>query len=595
MPPKSDLGSSVDVEKDALEQHPFHIDCYEFASDVAARLSEESIGEKLCGYFVDEQFNGTDAIYIDGLRPPQGALPGDLIQWKSLGKREVLGVDAPFLFAKENLNVSHLVQGQLNNKWLLNAIAGVRSKQEMLKELFVSSRYSSKGLYTIKLFKNGIWRYVHIDDTVPVDLSGYPIYATLSDPNEIWIMLLEKACAKLHGCYESLGKGFVDEAFRDLSGGAPLSLDLRTGRGEKLRQKGQLWALLNAALADGAIITSSRSANAQKLPGGLSTNSSCRVLTGNSYTVLFVGIVEDPLTKFKANIMRIRNPWGGRSWEGAWSVKSSQWEDYPKMKFQLKNMLPSMDWTEPDGTFLMDFRDFLEQYDQLSLLFELQDGWASQRIQGKWRDGSTVSGPGGAPRDVTPSAFVCNPQYGFSLSNESDVHIVLSQSDTRWTNGTYSDVDRAIGFTVCALSGNHLRVHSFWKEKVKNNPYWAYKREVSDRFTLAPGNYAIIPCTYEAGKQGEFFLDLFTSTHADVFDSMEEEDGKSDIPEEDSDSNENASAFTISNIYPENERLVDLALRSMQQTVSRLAISARALREEICRQESRIMKLETKI
>lgn len=45
------------------------------------------------------------------------------------------------------------------------------------------------------------WRYVHIDDRIPCDRKGRPIYAHGKDVNETWVMLLEKAYAKLHGCY----------------------------------------------------------------------------------------------------------------------------------------------------------------------------------------------------------------------------------------------------------------------------------------------------------------------------------------------------------------------------------------------------------
>ena len=80
--------------------------------------------------------------------------------------------------------------------------------------------------YTVKLFKDGRWHYMHIDDRIPVDLSGRPIYLRGVNPNETWSMLLEKAYAKLHGCYESLASGFIDEALRDLTAGATLYLDL---------------------------------------------------------------------------------------------------------------------------------------------------------------------------------------------------------------------------------------------------------------------------------------------------------------------------------------------------------------------------------
>jgi hypothetical protein len=64
-------------------------------------------------------------------------------------------------------------------------------------------------------------RIVIVDDYLPYNQHGKLIYAHCLDKNEIWVPLLEKAYAKLHGCYAALESGTETTAFLDLTGGAP--------------------------------------------------------------------------------------------------------------------------------------------------------------------------------------------------------------------------------------------------------------------------------------------------------------------------------------------------------------------------------------
>ena len=52
------------------------------------------------------------------------------------------------------------------------------------------------------------------------------IYLRSNTPNEFWAALLEKAYAKLYGCYEALHSGFTTKALQDLTGGIVQSFSL---------------------------------------------------------------------------------------------------------------------------------------------------------------------------------------------------------------------------------------------------------------------------------------------------------------------------------------------------------------------------------
>ena len=265
------------AELKETEQSPIEIQCIEYTDDDAARLAEENIAADLTDVYTDVQWNGMESIYRDFSRPPMGALPADLIKFCRISALEITGVDNPSLFPKTKQEaegeeekkgdadadadaesekkedeeggkeseegkggkdgtdstsesmpsrLDDLVQGQLENRWWLTALTPLLDLPTYLRNMFVSKRYAAKGLYTVKCFKEGRWRYVHIDDTIPCDMAGVPLFSRSTNPNAVWILLLEKAYAKLHGCYERLGTGVVEEAMRDLTLGVACSITI---------------------------------------------------------------------------------------------------------------------------------------------------------------------------------------------------------------------------------------------------------------------------------------------------------------------------------------------------------------------------------
>jgi hypothetical protein len=56
--------------------------------------------------------------------------------------------------------------------------------------------------------------------------NGSLAFARCEQPNEMWVPLLEKAFAKLHGSYEALASGFVDTGLRDMTGLPTLTYQL---------------------------------------------------------------------------------------------------------------------------------------------------------------------------------------------------------------------------------------------------------------------------------------------------------------------------------------------------------------------------------
>ena len=98
-------------------------------------------------------------------------------------------------------------------------------------------------MYRIKICKNGVWREVTIDDLIPCFAKGEPAFAQ-SIKKDLWVPLIEKAYAKVHGGYHQLRGGNVSEALADLSGCPTVSYQLDDDNMRQMIQGGQFWKLL---------------------------------------------------------------------------------------------------------------------------------------------------------------------------------------------------------------------------------------------------------------------------------------------------------------------------------------------------------------
>ena len=94
----------------------------------------------------------------------------------------------------------------LNNEYFLSAVSILSQRPPLIERLFDTKIWNREGIYRLKICKGGEWIQVTIDDLFPCEPFGEPLFANCAN-NEIWVMLLEKAYAKVHGSYYLLKGG----------------------------------------------------------------------------------------------------------------------------------------------------------------------------------------------------------------------------------------------------------------------------------------------------------------------------------------------------------------------------------------------------
>jgi hypothetical protein len=112
-----------------------------------------------------------------------------------------------------------------------------------------------------RFFKDLSWRYVIIDKRIPVyNSAGDYIYGKCAVPEELWVPLIEKAYAKLFGCYYSLIGGFIDEALEDLTSMVPEKKTLHDRNGHFHEDPEEFWQFLMSCKRHHCLMGCSRKA-----------------------------------------------------------------------------------------------------------------------------------------------------------------------------------------------------------------------------------------------------------------------------------------------------------------------------------------------
>ncbi|CAF1331017.1 unnamed protein product [Rotaria sp. Silwood1] len=370
-------------------------------------------------------------------------------------------------YEKEDLN-----QGGVGNCWFIAGCGALtlnkRCREQVIPEnqSFDESDYA--GIFHFRFWLYGEWYDVVIDDQLLCNQDNELIYCyNKKDKNEMWAPLLEKAYAKLHGSYQTLDGGDINEALINMTGGLDETFNLSKLDAKKDKQpnyKETIKRIMYQAFAKNSMLGCSidpspskskedSSEPEEELPSGL--------FAGHAYIVIDTQDITTNDDK-KVSLVKIRNPWGsGTEWNGDWSDKSPVWDDVSK---EVKKKLTYEE--VQDGEFWMSWDDFFSNFHELEICH-------------------------------------CGPSSFEAIARQLDSSKPVDQSEVKDQASVNNDIQN----TQLKLSKKELK-------QVAASEY-GNRSVITKRFRLPIGTYVIIPSTADDDRTAEFLLRVFTEKKLD--------------------------------------------------------------------------------
>uniref|UniRef100_A0A671V007 Calpain 1, (mu/I) large subunit b n=1 Tax=Sparus aurata TaxID=8175 RepID=A0A671V007_SPAAU len=390
-----------------------------------------------------------------------------------------------------------ICQGALGDCWLLAAIGSLTLNERLLHRVVPHGQTFNRqyaGIFHFQFWQFGEWVDVVIDDRLPVK-DGELLFVHSAEGSEFWSALLEKAYAKLNGSYEALSGGSTTEGFEDFTGGVSEMYELK-------KAPRDLYRIIGKALERGSLLGCSIDITSAFDMEAVTFK---KLVKGHAYSVLDVS--SDPHQEPLGS--------GGVDRSSEWSSIDSAEKDELLCKME-------------DGEFWMSFQEFLRQFSRLEICNLTPDAlsedstsfWNTTMFEGGWRRGSTTHSGS-------------TPQYKICLLEEDDdpeddeaacsFLVALMQKDRRRYRRHGQDV-HTIGFAIYEIPeeyrgchGVHMKKDFFLRHSsCARSETFINLREVSTRLRLPPGEYLIVPSTFEPAKEADFVLRVFTEKQSET-------------------------------------------------------------------------------
>jgi hypothetical protein len=236
-------------------------------------------------------------------------------------------------------------QGELGNCYFLSALSSLAEVPQRIQNMFPNDKVHKNGVFECLVYIHGFPMKICVDDYFPFMTDSKEIAFTKVSNNStrnIWPMILEKAWAKVNKNYENTIAGNSGEAFEFLT---PAPIDIMYHEAHK----DIIFKKLKDADRNNWIMCTDITDIEDTDAGHLAEMG---LVSNHAYSIIDTKEYDDRGIKYQ--LLKLHNPYGTVEWTGDWSDSSDRWTPEMQELFQYK--------PEDDGTFWIDYRDFLDFY-----------------------------------------------------------------------------------------------------------------------------------------------------------------------------------------------------------------------------------------
>ena len=271
---------------------------------------------------------------------PEDVDENDLNNWEKIKWERVENIfmSNDYQVFYDKIEKEDIIQGNLGNCYFLSAVASLSKYPNLIEKLFFFKEKSNEHCYGCYFRINGIWKLVILDDFIPCYGSYKKNFAfSHTNGNELWVILLEKAWAKLNGNYARIIGGDPHEIFEVLTNVYCEKFMFNE------KNKEDIWSKYINAQEKGFLMTAGTNVDENL------NIEEMGLVPGHAYTI--IKVLEVSTNSGKEKLINLRNPWGHGEWSGDWCDSSIKWTK------DIRNQCNNYE-IQNDGSFWMSFEDF---------------------------------------------------------------------------------------------------------------------------------------------------------------------------------------------------------------------------------------------